>query len=184
MHKFAKLFIVFLVTIAALTSSSQAQQLLFTGGDTGWGTIGPQATPPAAFIYSTGVCINPNCDFNSGMGMLNPLTFYPSTHTQTVTVTSGWGSAFSAFASIFAQGGTIRFINMRVLTNDGLVPSNFFQSHADDGGQHQFNPLTATSIEFLIAPFNFQQLSDGTWEAIGSDGNPPQILVRVYGSYQ
>jgi len=116
--------------------------------------------------------------------MLNPLTFYPSVYTQTVTVTAAWGSAFNAVASVFAQGGLIMNCNMRVLVNDGLVPSNFFQVNSNDEGQHQFNPATVTSIKVAIAPFSFQQLSDGAWEAIGGDGNPPRILVRVYGSYQ
>lgn len=173
------------LSVLLMCPLAYSQQLLFVDHDAAWGNTGFQQTPPAAFIMSAGACVESNdCNFSSGAGMLNPLTFYPSTHTQTVTITSGWGQAYTAFAQVFARGGNIGWSVPRVLTNDGQVPPNFFQSNQSDGGSHVFNPATVTSVEVVLAPFTFQETASGYWEAVGSDGNPPQMLVRVYGSYQ
>jgi hypothetical protein len=168
-----------------LASLGHAQQMLFVAHDSGWGRMVHQQTPPAAFVMSVGVCNrhdNDNCDFGACAGMLNPLIFYPSTHTQTVTITSATGQAFKTFAQVFAQGGDIGWAVPRVLSNSGLVPLNFFPVNLSDGGNRVFSPATVTSVKVVLAPFAFQQKAPGEWEAVGGDGNPPQMLVQVYGN--
>lgn len=174
------------VAIAMMAADANAQQgPLFFFRDSGWANSGVQPTPPAALIMSSGVCIaGPNCnDFGNGADYLNPLTFYPSNHTQTVTITAAWGSTFDTLASVFAQGGQIDYSVIQVLSNDGLIPSNFFQNNQGSGGSANLRPATVTSVEVQLAPFVFQQTSGGWWVAVGSDGNPPTMNISVYGTY-
>jgi hypothetical protein len=44
-------------------------------------------------------------------------------------------------------------------------------------------PAAITSIKVALAPFTFQQVSPGEWAAVGSDGNPPSLVIRVYGTF-
>jgi hypothetical protein len=171
--------------IAVVSYADAQQQPIFVFRDSAWANTGVQSTPPAAVITSAGVCAQgPNCNsYGEGMNNLNPLTFYPSSHIQTVTVTSAWGSAFDAFASVFTQGGEIDYWVPQLLSNDGLAPSNFFQGSQTSGGTAKLKAATATSVEVLLAPFTFQQTSGGWWVAVGNDGYPPQMTIRVYGTY-
>lgn len=168
-----------LVAIAASAYAQQAPLLVIQ--DSGWANTGYQSTPPAALIMSMGACNQP-CSDNM-MSMLNALTFYPSTHIQTVTITSAWGNAFTDLASVFAQGGEINWSVIQVLSNDGLVPSNFLSSYQGNGSSANLKSATVTSIEVIIKPFAFHETSIGDWTAIGSDGLAPQMTIRVYATY-
>jgi hypothetical protein len=173
------------IAFAAVAGSAYAQQPIFVIQEAGWANSGIQSTPPAALIVGTGACIQgPNCNVSiTEMSTLNPLMFYPSSHVQTVTITSAWGTTFDAYASVFAQGGNINWSVAEVLSNDGLVPANFFQSNQANGGTVNRKPATVTSVQVILAPFTFQQTSGGWWVAIGSNGIAPQMTIRVYGTY-
>ena len=152
--------------------------------DSAFANTSAQSSPPAALVVGAGVCVvGPNCNgTGSGLNYLNPLTFYPSTHTQVVTITSGWGSTFDAFASVFAQGGDIGYWVSQVLSDDGLVPSTFPQDSQGNGGDLNFTPATVTSVQVELAPFSFQQTSGGWWVAVGRDGNQPLMNISVNGT--
>jgi hypothetical protein len=177
-----------LATIASmflmLASGSAQQKPIFVDRNSGWGNTGIQSTPPVAFIVSAGICIEGNnCNSSGGpaMSYLVPMTFYPSGCTQHLTISSG--TAFSAIANVFAQGGELVFQVPRVLSNDGSVPSNFFQANQSDGGPFGANPAVITSIEITIAPFTFQLTSGGWWQTVGENGNPPALTISVFGSH-
>jgi hypothetical protein len=174
-----------IVAFVAMAAYGDAQQQpIFIYRDAAWANSIVQPTPPAALIMSTGTCTQgPNCNSSgAGMNNLNALTFYPSNHIQTVTITSAWGSSFDAFASVFTQGGDIEYWGPQVLSNDGLVPANFFQVNQANGGTVNLKPATVTSVEVVLAPFKFKQ-SSGSWVAVGSDGNAPEMNILVYGTY-
>ena len=174
------------IAFLALAANAFAQQRpIWVIQNSGWANSNVQSTPPAAVIMSTGACTpGPNCDVSiAEMSALNPLTFYPSSHIQSVTVTSAWGPTFDAYASVFAQGGNTNYSVAQVLTNDGVIPSNFFQNNQANGGTVNLKPATVTSVQVLLAPFSFQLTSGGWWVAVGKDGKPPQMSIRVYGSY-
>jgi hypothetical protein len=182
----SRALIVAALAFVAMASNGDAQQQpIFVYRDSGWANSIVQPTPPAALIMSTGVCTQgPNGNgFGAGMNNLNPLTFYPSGCVQTVTVTSAWGSTFDAFVSVFGQGGDIDYWGPELLSNDGLVPSNFFQVNQANGGTVKLKPATVTSVEVVLAPFTFQQASGGWWVAVGNDGNSPQMTIRVVGTH-
>ena len=174
-----------IIAVTILSSYGTAQQLLFSIRDTGSANTNIQSTPPAALIMSAGACLQgPNCStFGAGMNNLNPLLFYPSSHWQTVTITSAWGPSFNTFASVFSPGGNLNLWVPQFLTDDGLVPSNFFQSNQSGGGPLYSNPATVSSVVIVLAPFTFQQMPAGWWEAIGTGGQPPVLTIRVYGKY-
>jgi hypothetical protein len=171
------------LAFAGIASYANAQQqLLFSAHESIFPNTSVQSTPPAAMIMSAGVCIQGLACLDSGFSYLNPLTFYPSSHVQTVTVTSSWGSTFDAFASVFGNGGDICFSLAEVLSNDGLAP-NFFQDNSESAGCHNLKAATATSVEIEVAPFTFQQTINGWWIAVGTNGKPPLLNVNVYGTY-
>jgi hypothetical protein len=174
-----------IVAFAGIAAKGYAQQppiLLIR--DAAWANSGTQPTPPAALIVGTGICVyGPNCANSiTDMSTLNPLTFYPSSHVQTVTITSAWGPTFDSYAGVFTLGGDLSWSVVQILSNDGLVPSSFFQSSQGNGGTINLNPATVTSVQFILAPFRFQQTSGGWWIAVGSDGLAPQMNIRVNGT--
>jgi hypothetical protein len=171
---------------ALLASYGYAQQQpILVLRDTGWANTGFQGTPPSALIMTVGVCIKaPDCnDFGGGKNNVNPLTFYPSSHTQRITITSAWGPTFDAFAGVFAQGGKVGFWVSQILSNDGLVPDDFPQISQGSGGTATLQPATAASIQVELAPFRFQKTEGGWWVAVGNNGNAPHMSIGVYGSY-
>jgi len=167
---------------AFMTIAANAQQRpILVIQEAGWANTGIQSTPPAALIVGTGVCIG--CSNFGQTNALSALTFYPSSHVQTVTITSSWGSSFTAYAGVFATGGEINWTVAQVLSNDGLVPTDFRSSYQGNGGSVNLNPATVTSVEVILAPYTFQLTSIGDWVAVGSNGLPPQMTIRVYGTY-
>jgi hypothetical protein len=155
---------------------------ILTLTNSGWGNTSDQTTPPAAFIMSVGFCVTgPNCNpAGAGMSNLNPLTFYPSHCRQKVRIYSG--PAFDAIVSVFSQSGDLTYWVPRVLSNDGSVPSDFFQKNQSNGGSVNVGPATTVKfIEIVMGSFSFKQLPGGYWEAEGSDGNPPPMNITVYG---
>ena len=183
--KFA-IYITAVLAFVAVAATAYAQQPILVIQNSGWANSNIQTTPPAAFIMDSGVCISgePTCSsLLSNMSALNPLTFYPSTHVQTVTITSAWGSTFDAFAAVFAQGGGIEYEVAQVLSNDGLIPYNFYTSYQGNSGVYNLKPATVTSVQLILAPFTFQMTSIGDWVAVGNNGKPPQMTIRVYGTY-
>ncbi|MGC2477349.1 MAG: hypothetical protein WA485_23625 [Candidatus Sulfotelmatobacter sp.] len=174
-----------LVVGLMIVPQANAQGLLYVLRDSAWANTGVQPTPPAAVVVTAGACnqgIGSCGGFGNGQNYLNPLTFYPSKNIQKVTITSAWGSAFTTVANVFAQGGTVPFWVPQVLSNDGLIPAGFPQNSQGDGGNANVNPATVTSIEIILYPFTFQQTAGGFWVAVGSDGNAPQMIFRVYGA--
>jgi hypothetical protein len=86
--------------IGLATSVYAQQQPILVIPDSAWANTSIQGTPPAALIVGTGACVSgPDCwGSTSSMTTLNPLIFYPSSHTQTVTVSASWGTTFDAYA--------------------------------------------------------------------------------------
>jgi hypothetical protein len=174
------------LTVASvmIAANGYAQSPILVIKDSGWANTNTQSTPPAALIMATGDCVQSStCWLNiSVMSALNPLTFYPSSHVQTVTITSSWGPTFDAYASVFAAGGNVNYAVIQVLSNDGLIPSNFFTSYQGNAGTANLKAATVTSVTVTVAPFAFQQTSGGWWVAVGNDGNPPQMNIKVSGT--
>jgi hypothetical protein len=168
--------------LAFMTIAANAQQSpILVIQEAGWANTGIQSTPPAALVVGTGACIG--CSNFGQTNALSALTFYPSSHVQTVSITSSWGSSFTAYAGVFATGGEINWTLAQVLSNDGLVPANFSTSYQSNGGTVNLKPATVTSVQVILAPFTFQITSIGDWVAVGSNGLPPQMTIRVYGTY-
>lgn len=172
------------LVVFVFAKPSQGQQPILRLADSGWGNTGIQTTPPAAFVVSVGFCVTgPNCNSSgNGMSNLNPLTFYPSGCPQRVKIYSG--AVFDAIASVFAQSGNITYWVPRVLSNDGSVPPNFFQSNQGDGGEVVIgHPSTITYIEIALGGFTFQpfQIDGGEdWQLVGADGTPPPLQIAVF----
>jgi hypothetical protein len=179
-----KFVISLIVASVMISANGYAQSPILVIKDSGWANTSPQSTPPAALIMATGACVQSSiCWLDiSVMSALNPLTFYPSSHVQTVTITSSWGSTFDAYASVFANGGNVDWAVIQVLSNDGLIPSNFFTNSQGNAGTANLPAATVTSVTVAIAPFTFQQTSGGWWVAVGSNGNPPHMNIRVSGT--
>lgn len=182
MKQAAKLLV--LLTLISIPTCFQGQQRVFVIQNSAWGNSGVQQTPPAAFIMSAGVCGPPglNCDsFGLGTRDLSPLPLYPSSCMQRVTIYSG--AAFDAIASVLAQGGKIAYWVPRSFSNDGSIPSDFFQRNQSNGGEAEIKPATVTSIRVTIGPFSMQQNSGGAWEAVNPAGGTPRLVIEAFGNF-